>query len=712
MPTGGGRAEGQGQLGAGPPAISRGHDRLRLLSQTPWVGPGPSRFELDLDVTASDPTSEGLAVSVDGPLTSRSQFQLAMAGHPQTQPVFNPAPVPLPALRRGDRGGAEVDIPVNTQGAQPAADTYSEGLSLSGTGIYPVQVYLEKEGVTVGKVLTTFLVFAGPVASHLQPLNVGLVVPFSAGVPINLDGSSGSVPPGRAMALGADSAAVAHYAALAHDPVRVTLEPGVATVRSLADGPPQQRRAVEAISAAVGSGDQLLPATAYPVDLPALVGSGLTSWVRAEVTTGVSELRGLLGAAPAPAMWALPSGVDPATAAALSGMGARQLVVPAQELSPPPPRYQELTFAWPTELDAGGSQLRVIGADTELSYRVSQRGRLGQSALAANQVLAELAMVDLEQPANTRGVVLLPRAGTVLGPTFLSVLLAGLRGNPLLRATTLAGQFKAVHLASSSTGNPLVRSLQGPTRAGPIRGISRLGEASSAVLAAGRVFPTSPTVRSLGQRLFVSLSSALGASRRGAVVSGVLRAAGSELNEVRLPPRASITLTSRRAHLPLTLLSKAGVPAHVRLVLSSENLRFVGQRFPQGRCHPLSPGSDSCELELTSRSTALAIGVITAPGVFPLSLVLESPGGDVRLGASTDTVRSTAVPYVGLFVMIGAALFLAVWWARNARHGRRARQLVPRPTDDDAAGHAGTGGMPGGLEAGEAEPAPLGRAGW
>ena len=63
----------------------------------------------------------------------------------------------------------------------------------------------------------------------------------------------------------------------------------------------------------------------------------------------------------------------------------------------------------------------------------------GQAVLVADQVLAELAMIDLETPSVLRGVVLMAPPHTALDPVFLSVLLAGLQGNPLLRAVSLHG---------------------------------------------------------------------------------------------------------------------------------------------------------------------------------------------------------------------------------------------------------------------------------
>jgi hypothetical protein len=391
-----------------------------------------------------------------------------------------------------------------------------------------------------------------------------------------------------------------------------------------------------------------------------------------------------LGAPPTLTTWAFNGGVDATSMAAAASLGAQQVAVPESDLSALPSQDQGLTFGWPTKLDVPGTEVEVIGADTELSARMTEAAAPGQAVLVANQVLAELAMIDLERPSDVRGVVLLPPAGTVVDPTFLSVLLAGLRGDPLVRAATLADEFGTVPLGSSGANKPLVRRLDGPRSAAGLTGSGQLSEAFGALEEDGNVFGNSSLVSALGQQLTVSLSSVWSASQRSTMISGIVKAARAELAKIRLPPSISITLTSRQGKLPLTILSASSTPAHVRLVLSSQELSFVAQRFSEGVCVPLNPENESCELTLTHPTTVVQVNVVVrAPGAFQLSLTLETPSG-VTMVAGADTVRSTAISEVGLALMIGAALFLAVWWARNARHGRRAKKLVPRPPDEDS----------------------------
>ena len=646
--------------------MAKGHDSLELLSQSTWVGPGRSVFQLDLAVTASDPANETLAVDVYPLLTTRSQFQQELAGT-FPAPGYQGAPVPLTDLPSGPGGGAELDLPVNS----PAG-----GLSLGMTGVYPVQVFLQRQGLTEGKPLTTFLVYAANGArSFNEHLGVSLVVPITAKVQVSRTGAIGNVPAGAASLLQADIAQLAAHKAA------VTVQGSASTLEAMEESGGATRAAVSQLrDAVVRNGDELLPTTTLPVDVGSLVSSGLQDELAKQLASGDATLTALLGTPPSPNTWVLSGGVDHATLGALSSMGVTQVAVPAGALSQLPAEYQRLTFAQPAKLEAGANQLLVFAADSELAARIAEASSR-RAVLVANQVLAELAMIDLEAPNDPRAVVMLPPAGTTIDPTFLSVVLSGLEGNPLLRAVTLQQAFGSVPVATSGT-RPLVRQLVGPPSAGPLVGASQLGAAQSAVSDAGQVFGKGvPFVAGLQERLLVSTSSVWSGHQRSRIIAGVERSAEEELHKVRLPSSTSITLTSRRGRLPLTLISGTPMAAHVRLVLSSEELSFLGGSFPGGSCTAYNPGSEECDLHLVHASTTFEIPVtVRTPGAFQLSLEIETPGGSF-VAAGSDTIRSTAVSGVGLLLMVGAALFLVVWWVRNARHGRRSRRLVPRPAE-------------------------------
>ncbi len=655
------------------PNISRGPDALQLLGANPWLGPGPRQFEMDLKVTTDYPAGEELEVVVYGRLTARSQFQAALGG--AVSGPFYDAAVALSKLANDPRGGLDVNIPVN----QPTGDSAYDALPIATTGVYPVQAFLEKAGVRKGEPLTTFIVYAGNDARNLLRLDVALIAPFAATVPVSPAGSIGPVPSATAVKLEADATA------LARSPVPVTIRADVPVLEALAQGKGRPRAAVSHLREALASGDELLPSTDLPLDVAELVSSGLTNDLASELTTGDAALGVLLGVAPAPSTWAFSGDIGSMSMGALSGLGAQEVAVPEGDLSSLPASDQVLTFAQPTKLSVQGTDIHFVGADSELSGRIGEAAVPGEAVLVADQVLAELAMIDLETPSVLRGVVLMAPPHTALDPVFLSVLLAGLEDNPLLRAVTLREIFQNVPVATSGTTGALVRQLAGPQASAPLGGVGQLHEALDLVAAAGEVYGNNTAlVSGLSQDLVVSLSSVFSGSQRASLIAGALQVAKADLHKIHLPPSISITLTSGQGRLPVTLVSTAGLPVHVVLVLTSEQLRFVTARVNGGACSAVNAGSEDCQLTLSHSTTSLQIPVVVrTPGAFPLLLAVETPSGEV-LATSTDTVRSTAIGDVAVALMVGAALFLAVWWVRNARHGRRARRLVPKPPDDEA----------------------------
>jgi hypothetical protein len=662
------------------PNISRGPDALQLLDETSWLGPGPRQFQMDLKVTTDYPAGEGLEVVAYGRLTARSQFQAALAGDVSGQ--FWDETVPLSKLANDPRGGLDVNVPVN----QPTGRNAYGALPIPTTGVYPVQAYLEVANVRKGQPLTTFIVYAGSDASNLLRLDVAIVAPFGGAVPISPTGSIG--PMAASMAGQFEAGA----AVLARSPVPVTIRAEVPAIEALAGGTARERAAVAHLRQAVASGDELLPGTDLPLDVGELVSSGLTVDLASGLTAGDATLDGLLGVAPPTSTWAFSGDVGSTSVGALAGLGAKEVAVPQSDLSALPVTDQELTFAQPTKLSIPGTDIRVVEADSELSGRIGQATAPGEAVLVADQVLAELAMIDLETPSVLRGVVLMTPPHTAPDPVFLSVLLAGLQDNPLLRAVPLHEIFQDVPLATSGTTGPLVRQLEGPEETAPLGGVGQLQQALSVVAALGEVYGHNTSlVSGLSADLVVSLSSAFSGSRRASLIAGALQVARVDLHKVHLPSSVSITLTSGQGRLPVTLVSTADLPVHVLLVLTSEQLRFVTAHVNGGRCSSVNAGSEQCELILSRPTTPLQIPVVVrSPGAFPLLLEVETPSGEV-LARSTDTVRSTAIGDVAVVLMVGAVLFLAVWWVRNARHGRRARRLVPKPPDDDDGGGQGQG---------------------
>jgi hypothetical protein len=218
------------------------------------------------------------------------------------------------------------------------------------------------------------------------------------------------------------------------------------------------------------------------------------------------------------------------------------------------------------------------------------------------------------------------------------------------------------------------------------------------------VFPANTQVGDLRQDLLMAESSDVTEAERNGLLGAVRTAVNQKLKLITLPLSSSITLTSTKGQIPLTVLAPPSLRARVQLRLTSERLIFRPVSAPGVSCQVPTPTSEVCDLTLTAENTTLKVPIETrASGVFPLTVDLWTPDNSVRIAHEQDTVRSTAVSGVGVVLIILAALFLGIWWVRDLRHGRRARRLVPAPGDDpvDDAG-AETGGGQGAGVTGDA----------
>ncbi len=123
----------------------------------------------------------------------------------------------------------------------------------------------------------------------------------------------------------------------------------------------------------------------------------------------------------------------------------------------------------------------------------------------------------------------------------------------------------------------------------------------------------------------------------------------------------SVTFTSQRGSVPVTVRNATTYPVRVRIVLDSAKLRFPGG-FE--RVVTVDPPGDTVVFAALARST----------GAFPVHVRLTSPDGAVAFDDDEVTVRSTAANVPALALTAGGALFFLIWSARHLRSRRRDRR--------------------------------------
>ncbi len=122
----------------------------------------------------------------------------------------------------------------------------------------------------------------------------------------------------------------------------------------------------------------------------------------------------------------------------------------------------------------------------------------------------------------------------------------------------------------------------------------------------------------------------------------------------------SVTFTSQRGSVPVTVTNATTYPVRVRVALASTKLEF-----PDGptRVVTIDPPGDTVVFAALARSS----------GTFPVQVRVTSADGRLAFNGGELTVRSTAANVPALALTAGGALFLIGWYVRHLRRRHRQR---------------------------------------
>jgi len=631
-----------------PTAAQPAAATLVLVSQSPWVGTGG---ELSLGLRVSGQGSNQnleVAATVYEPVATRSEFALTVRDR-ATSPAITTQASSLSALGPDPTG--QFTVPIKVQ--DPSQPRDNNRLSLGrDDGVYPVRVELRERGA--GRVIdrfTTHLVYLPN--SHIgTKLGMALILPVHS--------PTGSSTKGDRPLEGIDD-----LAALAQglDAIRgnpVALAPTGETLAALASSTDERSAAVLAALRRVATERTVLNTSFVPVNLPGLRAAGLDDDALAQITRGPATVTEVLHAKPDSRMWLADEGLDQASLNELVSRGVDRVV--ATDASVNAVTDQKLTITQPFRVGGKGEKAtpaQAVAADAGLAAHMADPV---SPVLQANHLLADLAVLYLDKPGgDRRGIVALaPRAWR---PTrqFLETVMSGLNQSPILEPVSLEQLFTSVPPARAENGAPLVRTLASSPSPGLADVAPNLRAARRRLDALGSILgPDTPMRSQLDNRLLATESSELRSARqREPVVDSVQKAIDSQLTQIEMPRGRSITLTARKGEIPVTFQNRTGFPAKVVVRVQSDKLAF--------------PKGTTQTVDLIRRNTTQRFAVESrTSGAFPMRITLESPDGNLVIGRTRLTVRSTAASGVSLVVSLGAATFLAVWWGRHALRGRRA----------------------------------------
>jgi hypothetical protein len=651
-----------------------------LLGQSPTVTPAspgdPAPFAIEVEVGGPVPAGAELGLSFYKKLGTRSAFEQTLSTPPSSADLLQTvSPQSIADLRSVHGGGVELTTTVVPDTAEPSgADTVDLGSCAIGSGlcsgVYPVVIQLLDAGGTAVAHLTTYLTYAEERSSN--PLVFSWVVPMAAPVRVRTHGSLSVALPPLTPSRVRDLAQLGR-SLVKNGAVKVSIAPSPATMQKLAASTSANAHAallaIGALAASGPASHQLLTQPYVPVNLGAL-SAGLNTEILGQVEAAEAVMTPLLhGLAavdqPSSSTWVANGPVNPAIVKGLGSVGATSLVLPDTDL-PPATELDHATWSQPFTLSTGkGQGITAAVSDGQLSSYFTAEPQ--DPVLAANQLLADLAIIHYELPGAsdpTRGVIAVPPSGWDPDPRFVTTLLAGLAGDPVVTTATLAGFFNLVHAGGNRAATT--------RRLGSNEDSGLIGPQEAAAIVAARKQITgfdkavqgSPAVLTeLEYLLLASESSELRPAAQQAGIAAFERHLGAELADVQVLAN-TVTLTARTGSIPITIVSTAGYHLRATLTLSSAKLEF-----PAGatRTVLIDHTTNSVQVEVRARTS----------GDLPLAFTLTSPDGALLIAHGRLTVRSTATSIVGIVLTVVAAVVLGGWWIRTWRKSRRARPARP-----------------------------------
>jgi len=219
----------------------------------------------------------------------------------------------------------------------------------------------------------------------------------------------------------------------------------------------------------------------------------------------------------------------------------------------------------------------------------------------------------------------------------------------------------ALRTLSDLTGEPAPQSVTLPTAPAPPDAYL------SSVAGARRALARFRSYTLPDNRLAAILTTAVGRARSSAEWDGrwsvgrrraaTVTATVMRQQELVSAAQGSVTFTSRRGSVPVTVTNDATYPVRVRVSLQSSKLAF-----PDGaaRVVTVDPPGDTTVFGALARST----------GAFPVQVRVTSPEQSIVFHSGELTVRSTAANLPALILTAGGALFLAGWSLRQVRRRR------------------------------------------
>ncbi len=337
---------------------------------------------------------------------------------------------------------------------------------------------------------------------------------------------------------------------------------------------------------------------------------------------------------------------------ALSAAGAKNVVIPEDDLRTPP--SQTLTWgapfrvstASPTLLATTDQPLSALSMNTSLS-----------PGLASALFMGTLAFLHFEAPyaANVRTVIV-PSSLNVLRSSFVSDIEGALRTNPFVKAAGLSSVFSSSLVGTN--GAPSVQTLSSsPSSSWSQNNYLNVLRLTYNTTSFSQATASPQPVDAL---LVARLSSEIvtNPAERQYLIDQAATVLSNQLTQFKVN-EGSITLAGSGTSLPITLTSSANYAVTGVIKLVASHLHAPKKNLVIS----LSPPTKSLRVPAN----------IIGGGSFTLQVLFTTPDGKLILAKGAIQVRNAPTSIVGYALSIGSLFVIALWWWRTHRRTSKGR---------------------------------------
>jgi hypothetical protein len=663
-------------LGAPPaPAAPAPDVSLRLLELAPWITPSSPDIHLRVNAVNSGTRPVGdlsFGVTVFTPSHTRNQYEASLRQDPPDSLTLFARFDGLRRLEPGEHRTLQLSQAIRT-------DLAAALVQHDEHAIFPMKIELRSGDQELAIIRAPILFLNFPPDQPFAAARLRLAWVFSLHRPIAYgpDGTFRGTGLERDIAPGGslfgEVAALEDVANNPHpSPVDVVWSPTLlAQLQAMSDG-----YAVEAgggtVHVRAGQGgaanaaallDALhrlangprVESTALPYavpSIPALLDAGLGSDLAVQLQRGRAAVASFTGRPVDETLfWPPGEHLDQFSLVTLADTGTRTFLLDPDMVRRPP---LEKEFAQPatTVLESGVNEtVNGIVPDDGIARILGSSIPQRDPRLAVQDVLGELAQIWLEQPGIPRAVALsVPDTLRLPGRLF------GQLGRILSTAPFL--ELKRVEPILRSFRPSETSSAELEPRVGPrfhpvyVRTIEKTREDIS--LFRSILVGSSPLPAQMEDTVLLSEGASFSDDPRlgRAFLDGIRGRLGALFSGIAPDTTRTVTLASGRGVVPIGIVNRTSTPVRVQIQLASVRL---------------NPESETETVQLRGRATTPLLFRVRSrtTGRFPVQVRVLTPDGRPIGPPHELVVRSTAYNLVALILVLGAALFLLLWWARR-----------------------------------------------